>query len=269
MLEQKLADESAELVRDFVARGMAAATLERIAEFERLTAARARTTERHCATSRPYSAKSTPAAAGTIDSTDQDRHQRARGLACGSRMDEFQAAGAGARRSPRRSFPNRSCCCWTSPPIISTSVRSSGLETAVGTLSRRRAVRHPRSELRRESRDADRRYRSRQAAQLARRLQRLPSRAWAKSDEEEDRQNALFDKKLAEEEVWIRKGVKARRTRNEGRVERSKSCASNSRRAYQEAPRGAGPQINDPRRVRPQGHRASQRLARLRRSTIC
>lgn len=30
--------------------------------------------------------------------------------------------------------------------------------------------------------------------------------------------NALFDKKLAQEEVWIRKGIKARRTRNEGRV---------------------------------------------------
>jgi len=36
--------------------------------------------------------------------------------------------------------------------------------------------------------------------------------------EEEDRHNALFDKRLAEEEVWIRKGIKARRTRNEGRV---------------------------------------------------
>jgi ATP-binding cassette subfamily F protein uup len=34
----------------------------------------------------------------------------------------------------------------------------------------------------------------------------------------EEQQNALFDKKLAEEEVWIRQGVKARRTRNEGRV---------------------------------------------------
>ncbi len=29
---------------------------------------------------------------------------------------------------------------------------------------------------------------------------------------------ALFDKKLAEEEVWVRQGIKARRTRNEGRV---------------------------------------------------
>ena len=36
--------------------------------------------------------------------------------------------------------------------------------------------------------------------------------------EDEANQNAEFDKKLAEEEVWIRQGVKARRTRNEGRV---------------------------------------------------
>jgi len=34
----------------------------------------------------------------------------------------------------------------------------------------------------------------------------------------ETRQNALFDKKLAQEETWIRKGIQARRTRNEGRV---------------------------------------------------
>lgn len=38
----------------------------------------------------------------------------------------------------------------------------------------------------------------------------------------EEVQNALFDKRLAEEEVWIRQGIKARRTRNEGRVERLK-----------------------------------------------
>lgn len=34
----------------------------------------------------------------------------------------------------------------------------------------------------------------------------------------EEAQNAEFDKKLAQEEVWIRQGIKARRTRNEGRV---------------------------------------------------
>jgi ATP-binding cassette subfamily F protein uup len=36
--------------------------------------------------------------------------------------------------------------------------------------------------------------------------------------EAEERANELFDKKLAQEEVWIRQGIKARRTRNEGRV---------------------------------------------------
>ena len=36
--------------------------------------------------------------------------------------------------------------------------------------------------------------------------------------ENERLQQAKFDKKLAEEEVWIRQGIKARRTRNEGRV---------------------------------------------------
>jgi ATP-binding cassette subfamily F protein uup len=44
----------------------------------------------------------------------------------------------------------------------------------------------------------------------------LERKAAALADEE--RQNAVFDKKLAQEEVWLRRGVKARRTRNEGRV---------------------------------------------------
>lgn len=39
----------------------------------------------------------------------------------------------------------------------------------------------------------------------------------------EEQQNALFDKRLAQEEVWIRQGIKARRTRNEGRVRALKS----------------------------------------------
>ena len=42
--------------------------------------------------------------------------------------------------------------------------------------------------------------------------------AKAKALSEEERRNAKFDKKLAQEEVWIRQGIQARRTRNEGRV---------------------------------------------------
>lgn len=41
--------------------------------------------------------------------------------------------------------------------------------------------------------------------------------------EEEARKNALFDKRLEQEEAWIRQGIKARRTRNEGRVRALKS----------------------------------------------
>lgn len=40
---------------------------------------------------------------------------------------------------------------------------------------------------------------------------------------EEQRHQALFDKKLNQEEQWIRQGIKARRTRNEGRVKRLKA----------------------------------------------
>lgn len=36
--------------------------------------------------------------------------------------------------------------------------------------------------------------------------------------EAEEKENKVFDKKLSKEEVWIRKGIQARRTRNEGRV---------------------------------------------------
>ena len=52
----------------------------------------------------------------------------------------------------------------------------------------------------------------------------------------EDKRNALFDKKLAEEEAWIRQGIKARRTRNEGRVR----ALVQLRRQRSERPSSAG-----------------------------
>lgn len=59
--------------------------------------------------------------------------------------------------------------------------------------------------------------------------------------EEEETRNALFDKRLAQEEAWIRQGIKARRTRNEGRVralkamrdERSKRLAKQGKAQIQ------------------------------------
>ncbi|NCF43736.1 MAG: ATP-binding cassette domain-containing protein [Proteobacteria bacterium] len=58
---------------------------------------------------------------------------------------------------------------------------------------------------------------------------------------DEDTRNALFDKRLAQEETWIRQGIKARRTRNEGRVralkamreERSKRLAKQGKAQIQ------------------------------------
>jgi ATP-binding cassette subfamily F protein uup len=51
----------------------------------------------------------------------------------------------------------------------------------------------------------------------------------------ESRQNTEFDKKLAKEEVWIRTGIKARRTRNEGRV-RALEALREARRARRDRP---------------------------------
>ena len=51
--------------------------------------------------------------------------------------------------------------------------------------------------------------------------------------EAEAQQSALFDKKLAQEEAWIRQGIKARRTRNEGRV-RALIAMREERRARRE-----------------------------------
>jgi ATP-binding cassette subfamily F protein uup len=62
-------------------------------------------------------------------------------------------------------------------------------------------------------------YAERKAAQLA----------------NEARERELFDKRLAQEEVWIRKGVEARRTRNEGRV-RALEAMRVDRRARLERP---------------------------------
>jgi ATP-binding cassette subfamily F protein uup len=63
----------------------------------------------------------------------------------------------------------------------------------------------------------------------------------------EQEQNANFDKKLAQEEQWIRRGIEARRTRNEGRVRALKRLRE-IRRARREQPGKVRLQIQDDRR---------------------
>ncbi|NTU74783.1 MAG: ATP-binding cassette domain-containing protein, partial [Anaerolineaceae bacterium] len=63
----------------------------------------------------------------------------------------------------------------------------------------------------------------------------------------EAEQNANFDKKLAQEEQWIRRGIEARRTRNEGRVRALKRLRE-LRRERREQPGKANMQIQADRR---------------------
>ena len=63
----------------------------------------------------------------------------------------------------------------------------------------------------------------------------------------EQEQNVLFDKKLAQEEQWIREGIEARRTRNEGRV-RALQRLRELRRERREQPGKVRMQIQAERR---------------------
>ena len=60
-------------------------------------------------------------------------------------------------------------------------------------------------------------------------------------------QQAEFDKKLAQEEVWIRQGIKARRTRNEGRV-RALKALRHERQARREVQGTARLQVDEAQR---------------------
>jgi ATP-binding cassette subfamily F protein uup len=80
-----------------------------------------------------------------------------------------------------------------------------------------------------------------------------------KSILDEDQENSLFDKKLAEEEVWIRQGIKARRTRNEGRVRALKAMRD------ERAQRIARP--NQARISIEEGERSGRKVIRLRNVT--
>lgn len=62
---------------------------------------------------------------------------------------------------------------------------------------------------------------------------------------EEERHNALFDKKLSDEEQWIRQGIKARRTRNEGRV-RALKALREQRKLRREVKLKPKFEVNDP-----------------------
>ena len=241
MLEQRLADESAELVRDFVARGMAG-QLERIGAFQRLTEASDspdRTALREIETRQ----REIEAGGGWNIDAHIATVISELGLPGNRRMSEL-SGGWRRRAALAQALVSNPDLLLLDEPTNHLDISTiEWLETAVRTYPGAVLfVTHDRSFVE-------------QVATRIVDIDRGKLRSWpggyndylakkAQSEENEDRQNALFDKKLAEEEIWVRKGVKARQTRNEGRV-RALEELREIRAERVKRPRAARVQINE------------------------
>jgi ATP-binding cassette subfamily F protein uup len=214
MLEQRLADESAELVRDFVARGMVR-QLERIAAFQRLTAAGS--PEGTALRDLEGLEREIEAGGGWSIDVQVSKIVSELGLPGEKRMSELSGGWRRRAALAQALVANPELLLLDEPTNHLDISTIEWLEAAVRS--------YPGAVL---FVTHDRSFVEHVATRIVD-IDRGTLRSWpgsyldflaqkAKSEDEEDRQNALFDKKLAEEEVWVRKGVKARQTRNEGRV---------------------------------------------------
>ena len=84
----------------------------------------------------------------------------------------------------------------------------------------------------------------------------------------EAQENARFDKMLAQEEVWIRQGIKARRTRDEGRVRRLKAMRD-ERMQRREQTGNVRMEAAQAECLGPQGDRGEGRLLRASAGASC
>jgi ABC transport system ATP-binding/permease protein len=214
LLDQKLAEESQHTAREFVALGMAE-QLSRIATFEKLSGA----TRPDRAVLREIEALQRQIEAGggwSIDS-QVDMIVTSMGLPGELKMSEL-SGGWRRRVSLARALVSNPDLLMLDEPTNHLDISTiEWLENEVKRFAGAVLfVTHDRS------------FVERVATRIVD-IDRGKLRSWpggyrsylqqkAKSIEDEDRQNAAFDKKLAEEEVWIRQGVKAREHRNEGRV---------------------------------------------------
>jgi ABC transport system ATP-binding/permease protein len=214
LLDQKLAEESAIGVRDFVALGMAQ-QLERIAQFQRLSTAGA--SDR--AAMREIEAMQREIEAGGGWSVDVRVSTLISelGLPAEKRMNEL--SGGWRRRVALAQ------ALVSNPELLMLDEPTNHLDISTIEWLEDAVRRYPGAVL---FVTHDRSFVEKVATRIVD-IDRGKLRSWpggyldylakkAQSNADEDRQNALFDKKLAEEEAWIRQGVKARRTRNEGRV---------------------------------------------------
>ena len=241
MLEQRLADESAELVRDFVARGMAG-QLERIAAFQRLTAASI-SPDRAALRDIEMRQREIEAGGGWNIDVRIATVISELGLPGDRRMSELSGGWRRRAALAQALVSNPELLLLDEPTNHLDISTIEWLEAAVRTYPGAVLfVTHDRSFVE-------------QVATRIVDIDRGKLRSWpggyndylakkAQSEENEDRQNALFDKKLAEEEIWVRKGVKARQTRNEGRV-RALEELREIRAQRVKRPRAARVQINE------------------------
>jgi ABC transport system ATP-binding/permease protein len=240
LLEQKLADESQELVRDYVARGMAG-QLARIAEFERLTT----TVPHDRAALREIEAwqREIDAGGGWNVAVRVNTVVSELGLPADQRMSDL--SGGWRRRAALAQ------ALVANPELLLLDEPTNHLDISTIEWLESTVRNHPGAVL---FVTHDRSFVERVATRIVD-IDRGKLRSWpggytdylaqkAKSAAEEDKHNALFDKKLAEEEIWVRKGVKARQTRNEGRV-RALEELREIRAARIKRPRSARVQINE------------------------
>jgi ATP-binding cassette subfamily F protein uup len=214
LLDQKLADESEELVYDFVGRGMVA-QLTRIAEFERLSTL----AERSRSVLADIEALQREIEAGGGWSTDLRVRTVLSELDLPGERRMSQLSGGWRRRAALAQ------ALVSNPELLLLDEPTNHLDISTIEWLESTVRGHPGAVL---FVTHDRSFVERVATRIAA-IDRGKLRSWpggyadyleqrAKSDSDEEHHDALFDKKLAEEEVWIRKGVKARQTRNEGRV---------------------------------------------------
>ena len=141
------------------------------------------------------------------------------------RLEAPRAAGAGAGRAARSAAARRAD---QSPRHRR---RSTGWKRSCRSTPGAVRLRHARPRVPRAPGDAHRRARSRPLTVVARRLRR-PSCARRRSGWPTRRRSQARSstRSWREEEVWIRQGIKARRTRNEGRVQGADGDARGARR---------------------------------------
>jgi len=240
LLEQRLADESLELVRDYVAHGMAG-QLARIAEFERVTASAPQ--DRAALREIEDLQREIDAGGGWNVSVRVNTVVSQLDLPADRPMSDL--SGGWRRRAALAQ------ALVSNPELLLLDEPTNHLDISTIEWLERTVRDHPGAVL---FVTHGRSFVENVATRIVD-IDRGKLRSWpggyrdylgqrAKSDADEERQNALFDKKLAEEEIWIRKGVKARQTRNEGRV-RALEELRDIRAERVKRPRSARVQINE------------------------